>query len=202
MAFQKQHPGIILILLAFCFSLGGCGAPLLSERQIVRAVLFSQTAERAEAVLLLANTSEADAETFHTLFGVNQAQQASQGPVFYGLMDLVVLPMNASYKEICSYTSLLEQTVLPAARMDIILWQREGPASVQEQAPALYAAIKAAQKQYGIRNGLYQVTAQSNNCALPVWQGGQFGFAWLQMDKKAILISDGLQAQLAAMRRG
>ena len=147
MAFQKLHPGIILILLAFCFSLGGCGAPLLSERQIVRAVLFSQTAERAEAVLLLANTSEADAETFHTLFGVgqtpaealNQAQQASQGPVFYGLMDLVVLPMNASYKEICSYTSLLEQTVLPAARMDIILWQREGPASVQEQASALYA---------------------------------------------------------------
>lgn len=210
MAFQKQHPGIILILLAFCFSLGGCGAPLLSERQIVRAVLFSQTAERAEAVLLLANTSEADAETFHTLSGVgqtpaealNQAQQASQGPVFYGLMDLVVLPMNASYKEICSYTSLLEQTVLPAARMDIILWQREGPASVQEQAPALYAAIKAAQKQYGIRNGLYQVTAQSNNCALPVWQGGRFGFAWLQMDKKAILISDGLQAQLAATLAG
>ena len=96
MAFQKQYPGIILILLAFCFSLGGCGAPLLSERQIVRAVLFSQTAEWAEAVLLLANTSEADAETFHTLSGVgqtpaealNQAQQASQGPVFYGLMDL------------------------------------------------------------------------------------------------------------------
>lgn len=208
MAVQKRCAGIILTL-ALCLTLGGCGVPLLSERQIVQAIFFSESAGQVEAVLLLSN-GEGTEGTSGTLAGFGQtpaealheAEQAAKGPVFYGLMDLAVLPAAACYAEMGTYADAIEASVLPASRMDLVLWQRPGLTSVQEQAPSLYADITTALAKYGVRNGLYQISSRQNICALPVWQGTQFDFVWLQAGEEPVRLSSPLQAQLAAVLDG
>ena len=72
---------------------------------------------------------------------------------------------------------------LPAPRIDVFLLSAQ---TVSEKADTRYAEICTARKKYGVSNGLQQLFARENECALPVWQGTEFGFGFLRQGGAAV----------------
>ena len=115
----------LLMLAAMFLLLTGCGAPLLSERAVVRAVCFRGAAQAARVSLVLEAAGQEDA--FQTVTGrgasyaaaFKDAERQLDGAVFYGLMDLALLPPQAGWEQAAEIGQLLADTALPAPKIDV-----------------------------------------------------------------------------------
>lgn len=202
-------------LSAISLLLCGCtAAPLLSQREIVHAVFLQQHGTQSTALLLLAdNTQAAEGEkapSFRTSIGRGQnpaqalerAESSLDGQVFYGLMDLAVLPLESDWQDTVEAASLLYQRTKPAPQILLLMMEELPDEQLAEGASSLYQEMIAAEERYGLKNGLQMVFAAQNECALPVWQGTGYGFSFLQRGKENLVITDALSAQLAAVLAG
>lgn len=213
MASPSKIAGCLTVLAALALLLGGCGAPLLSEREVVRGIFFEKEEAGYKAVLLVADQkgteNGAGTESFRAVAGgasspdaaLRAASEMLEGEVFYGLTDLAVLPVEARWEELVDLGELLYRQAQPAPR--IMLYARErGTQPLEEQAEGLYQDLRDAQRRYGLGNGLPALFAQPTECALPVWQGTGYGFGFWQKGRPAAQYSDGLTAQLSAILSG
>lgn len=189
-------------------------APLLSQREIVQAVFLQQHGAQSTALLLLADSTQtAEGEgipSFRTSLGCGQnpaqalerAESSLDGQVFYGLMDLAVLPLESDWQDTVEAARLLYQRTKPAPQILLMMMEDLPDEQLMERAGSLYQEMEGAEERYGLKNGLQMVFSAQNECALPVWQGTGYGFAFLQQGEKACVITDTLSAQLAAVLSG
>lgn len=211
MALRKKSNWKLIWMPVLCLLLCACGAPLLSQREVVRGVFFFKEPQGYTAVLLLAdqNPPEDGEEAYRTAKGRSSAPDAAlraaeetlEGTVFYGLTDLCVLPAGADWEELIALGELLYRRAQPAPRITLYALST-GEIPLEEQAQELYRAMHNAQRRYGIQNGLPVLFSQPTECALPVWQGTGYGFGFWQQGRPAAQYTDELAAQLAAVLCG
>lgn len=199
---------VCLSLLLVCL-LAGCGAPLLSDREIVRAVFFEKSASGVRAVMLLEgkNAEKPAPETVlaegpSLMQALQQAENRLQGDVFYGLMDLAVFTDAFSCEEIRSAGKELWDTLRPVPRIRTLLLDSEAvPTDWKQGTGELYEQITAGSKRAHFSSGLQQLFVQEKEYALPEWQGTGFGFVFLRQGREAVRYEVGLTAQLSALLR-
>lgn len=213
---RKTKAGVTagILAAALCVWLCGCSqASLLSQREIVHGVFFQLDGEEHTAVLLLADQpegTEGNDAGYKTAVGtggtpaqaLEQAESSLDGQVFYGLMDLAVLPGEGSWETTISMGRLLYEKTQPAPQFTLLLMRNQSGREWTEDAADLYEKMESALAKYGIRNGLQLLFSAQNECALPLWQGTGYGFVFLQKDRPNIVLEEELSAQLAAVLCG
>lgn len=201
----------IAVCLSLLLGIGltGCGAPLLSDRDIIRGVFFEKASVGVRAVLLLEQESDQPSEASirqgngHTpLQALQQAERNLSGDAFYGLMDLVAFSCDFTGAEIRSAGKRLLDTVRPVAKIQVVLLTEQSlPQYWAQDGRILYEEIQDGLQRYGMSSGLQQLYVQPKECALPVWQGTEFGFWFWQQGRDPVFYQPGLNAQLAAVLR-
>lgn len=190
--------------------LSGCGGQALSEREIIRGVLFSKKAEGYSACLVLADKGEnANGTTICAADGTTVAQalacaeQALQGDAYYGLLDLVALPSDVELSSAQDIGDLLYQNAQPAPELSVFVLDSSLAQSWQEQGGELYQNMKSLEQVYKVHCGLQQLFTQSEVCALPVYapESG-YDFMLLTEDAPPIRCYGLAEAQLAALLCG
>lgn len=216
MAFDAKIKTCLLtgMMAALCLLLGGCtSVPLLSQREIVHAVFFQQKKEQVVALLLVSDrtqTEDGEETVYQPVTGrgttpaqaLDRAESQLDGEVFYGLMDLAVFPLSCDWQSAGEFARLLYDKTKPAPQVDLFLMAEPAGEALTERASDLYQAMAQARQRYGLKNGLQTVFSQQNECALPVWQDTEYGFAFLQMNKENLVLTDSISAQLAAVLVG
>lgn len=215
MPVQKKWHG--LSCLAACLLLlPGCGGKLLSEREIARAVFFTQTKEGCQATLLLQDSSGGQSgagdgkPSYKNAVGqgdspaqaLHKAEGTLDGEVFYGLLDTAALPPDSDWQTATEIGELLYQKAQPSPQISVYLLGEQEARSLQQRAGEIYDAVAAALKSYAPQCGLEQLFAQSDQCAVPVWQEDGYSFAFLRQGESPVLTRQPLQAQLAAVLCG
>lgn len=200
---------LFLVCLVFC----GCTpAPLLSQREIVHAVFFQKQGSTNRVLLLLADSTQSaenKSPAYRTVSGrgrtpaqsLDEAESKLAGQVFYGLLDLAVLPAECDWQQIQDLGRLLYEKTKPSPQITVLLMD-SSDSLLEENASALYTDMENACERYGIKNGLQQLFSQEKECALPVWQGTGYGFMFLQENQANIIISEPLAAQICAVLCG
>lgn len=212
---SKVKSGLMMgMLMCACALFSSCGqAPLLSQREIVHAVFFQTNERESTALLLLADQpKEQEGETtgYKTAVGVGQtpaqaleqAERSLDGQVFYGVMDMAVLPLEGDWQSTVELGRLLYEKAQPAPQITLFLMESRTQKELTEEAAALYEGMENAINKYGLCNGLQLMFSAQNECALPVWQGTEYGFVFLQKDRPNTVLKDTLPAQLAAVLCG
>lgn len=212
-AFARRKARIVRWLLGLfcCAVLCGCEqAPLLSQREVVNAVFFGSQNNGCKVLLLVADHTSSEQQTqagFRAVEGVGKtqaqalaaAEDALDGQVFYGLMDLVVVSVSFGWDEITEIGRLLYQNAKPAPQITLLMTERLPDG---EKAGKLYTEMKDGIARYGLTNGLQALFSAENECALPIWQGTGYGFSILQKGQPGTIWKEELTAQLAAVLCG
>ena len=212
-AFARHKAGIVRWILGLfcCAALCGCEqAPLLSQREVVNAVFFESQNNGCKVLLLVADHTSSEQETqagFRAVEGAGKtqaqalaaAEDALDGQVFYGLMDLAVVPVSYGWEEVTEIGRLLYQNAKPAPQITLLMTERLPDG---EKAGELYTEMKDGVARYGLTNGLQELFSAQNECALPIWQGTGYGFSILQKGQQASRWNEKLAAQLAAVLCG
>lgn len=214
-AWRKTKAGLIVDLAVFlCIFLCGCAqAPLLSQREVVHGVFFQTHGKTSTALLLLADQpKEQNGENagYKTVVGTGEtpaqalerAESSLDGQVFYGLMNLAVLPAEGDWQSTTELGRLLYEKAQPAPQIALFMMESISAQELTENASQLYESLEKALDKYGIRNGLQSLFSSQKECALPVWQGTGYGFLFLQKDRAGLVLEDALSAQLAAVLCG
>lgn len=200
---------LFLVCLVFC----GCTpAPLLSQREIVHAVFFQQQGSTNRVLLLLADSTQSaenKSPAYRTVSGhgrtpaqaLDEAESKLDGQVFYGLLDLAVLPAECDWQQVQELGRLLYEKTKPSPQITVFLMEN-GDNYSEQNVPDLYTDMENACERYGIKNGLQQIFSQEKECALPVWQGTGYGFMFLQENQANIIVSEPLAAQMFAVLCG
>lgn len=212
---HKTKAGVMagILTAVLCALLCGCSqAPLLSQREIVHSVFFQTQGRETLALLLLADQpKEQEGEAgYKTVVGVGQtparaleqAESRLDGQVFYGLMDMAVLPAEGDWQATTELGRLLYEKTRPAPQFTLFLMERVPRKQLEETAADIYEKMENALAKYGIRNGLQLMFSAEKECALPVWQGTGYGFVFLQKDRPNTFLKETLVAQLAAVLCG
>ena len=190
--------------------LSGCGGKSLSEREIVRGILFARQTEGYSVCLVLADQGEGSDETnMVAAQGSTAAQalafaeQALSGDAYYGLLDLVALPAECNFSAAREIGELVYQNAQPAPELSLFAIDSSLVQSWSEQGRELYQNMKNAEKTYKIHCGLQQLFAQQNVCAIPIYiSGGGYDFLLLLQDASTLRCRNLAQAQLAALLSG
>lgn len=202
------------MLTAVCLLFCSCSpAPLLSQREIVYAVFFQKQEGISSVLLLLADstqTGESAEPAYRSVTGrgqtpvqaLEQAEGSLKGQVFYGLMDLAVLPAQCDWKDTEEIVRLLYNKTKPAPQIVLFMLKEQQGPLLLENAARIYEDINYAEQHYGLNNGLQMALSRKNECALPQWQGTGYGFVFLQKDKPNTVLEDPISAQLAAVLTG
>lgn len=200
---------LFFVCLVFC----GCTpAPLLSQREIIHAIFFQQQGDTSRVMLLLADSTpsaEEEAPAYRTVSGrgrtpaqaLDEAESKLDGQIFYGLLDLAVLPAECDWQQVQNLGRLLYEKTKPSPQITIFLMKGSDNSS-EQTVPDLYTDIEHICKRYGIKNGLQQLFSQEKECALPVWQGTGYGFMFLQENQADTVVSEPLAAQMCAVLCG
>lgn len=116
-------------LLIACITLFLCGCgQALSEREIVRAVFFARQQGQYSVCLLLAdqNNNEdglhyktSSARGFTAAQALHRAETTLPGRLYYGLIDLAVLPADADWQTARELGSLLYDKAQPAPELSV-----------------------------------------------------------------------------------
>lgn len=138
-------------LLIACITLFLCGCgQALSEREIVRAVFFARQQGQYSVCLLLAdqNNNEdglhyktSSARGFTAAQALHRAETTLPGRLYYGLIDLAVLPADADWQTARELGSLLYDKAQPAPELSVFALDT-APHSWAEDAAALYEDMK------------------------------------------------------------
>ncbi len=199
------------ITACVCLSLTGCGQQqTLAQREIVRAVFLERQKAECKAVLLVEDTDLPEGESgYKTADGTGdtfekaicEAELSLDGTPFYGLMDLVTMPLEADWETVTQAGQLLYEQAQPAPEMTLFLLDaKDFP--LPKSAGELYDILCAATKTYKLHGGLEGLFVQQDFCALPVWQEEGMGFAFLRRGQQPVRLDSGLEAQLAAVLCG
>ena len=163
-------------LLIACITLFLCGCgQALSEREIVRAVFFARQQGQYSVCLLLAdqNNNEdglhyktSSARGFTAAQALHRAEAALPGRLYYGLIDLAVLPADADWQNARELGSLLYDKAQPAPELSVFALDTASH-SWAEDASALYEDMKSIRSAYRLHCGLQQLFTQADCCAVP-----------------------------------
>lgn len=190
--------------------LSGCGGKSLSEREIVRGILFAQQTEGYSVCLVLADQGESsDENSVVAAQGSTAAQalafaeQALSGDAYYGLLDLVVLPAECDFSSVREIGELVYQNAQPAPELSLFAIDSTLIQSWSEQGLELYQNMKDLERTYKIHCGLQQLFAQQNVCAIPIYVfGGGYDFLLFPQNAPPLRCRNLAQAQLAALLNG
>lgn len=190
--------------------LSGCGGTPLSEREIVRGVLFAQQGDGFSACLVVADQEAEDTPRNRAVAAagdtpaqaLQRAEDALPGQAYYGLLDLAVLPAQTDWQTAQQIGTLLYDVAQPAPELSVFALEEPGAMDWKEQAPALYDAIKAAETAYKVHCGLQQLFAQSEVCAVPALAQSGYDLLLLPRDGAPLRCSGLTGAQLAAVLCG
>ncbi|MGN0984795.1 MAG: hypothetical protein ACI4OI_08115 [Gemmiger sp.] len=206
--FKKKATLTALVMLLLC----GCGGHPLSEREIIRAVLFERSDGEYQACLLLEDKDVPEGEqgyTTATATGMTPAQALQnaegmlRGDPYYGLMDAAMLPSNLSWQQAVEIGRLLYERAQPSP--EIAVWGLQDDITakeLEEKAEGFYEQIQHKETLYGIHCGLEQLFAREEGCALPVYQKERYAFALLTRGENALVLNNDAAAQLAAVLCG
>ena len=163
-------------LLIACITLFLCGCgQALSEREIVRAVFFARQQGQYSVCLLLAdqNNNEdglhyktSSARGFTAAQALHRAETTLPGRLYYGLIDLAVLPADADWQTARELGSLLYDKAQPAPELSVFALDT-APHSWAEDAAALYEDMKSVRSEYRLHCGLQQLFTQADCCTVP-----------------------------------
>lgn len=187
----------------------GCGGKPLSEREIVRGVLFTRQESLYSVCLVLANQTETDSEPRGDSVvaaqgktpaqALQNAEQCLYGDVYYGLLDLAALPADADWNVVQEIGTLLYENAQPAPELSVFLLGTQPVQSWAEQGSTLYTRMKDIETTYKVHCGLQQLFSQENICAIPAdSSSGGYDFVLLARDASPIRCHDLSGAQLAA----
>lgn len=187
--------------------LSGCGGTPLSEREIVRGVLFAQQGDGFSACLVVADQEAEDTPRNRAVAAagdtpaqaLQRAEDALPGQAYYGLLDLAVLPAQTDWQTAQQIGTLLYDVAQPAPELSVFALAEPGAMDWKEQAPALYDAMKAAETAYEVHCGLQQLFAQSEVCAVPALAQSGYDLLLLPRDGAPLRCSGLTGAQLAAV---
>ncbi|MGN0653278.1 MAG: hypothetical protein ACI4KN_09785 [Gemmiger sp.] len=188
----------------------GCGAQPLSQREIVRAVLFDSSADGLTAVLLISDEENEEeklkavaAQGNTAAEAWDNAEYALQGRAFYGLTDLVALPAECGWQEAQEIAALVEQTAQPAPEITVFaLGHSYGKDEITVHAPELYEKMTSQKEKYGIQCGLQTIFSKKDLCAIPVYEDTGYAFAFLAKKDEKLECRQGAEAQMAAILTG
>ena len=124
------------------------------------------------------------------------------GQAYYGLLDLAALPAQTDWQTAQQIGTLLYDVAQPAPELSVFaLAEADGP-DWEEEAPALYDAIKAAESAYEVHCGLQQLFAQNEVCAVPALAQSGYDLLLLPRDGAPLRCRGLAGAQLAAVLCG
>lgn len=211
---QKNKTLLIKGCLCMSLILSGCGGQSLSEREIVRGVLFTRQMDNYSACLVLANqNAEGSATSESNTVSAGQgntpaqalarAEQALYGDVYYGLLDLAALPADADWSMACEIGELLYDNAQPAPELSMFVLDDEPIKSWAEQGATLYQNMKDLESSYQVHCGLQQLFAQQEVCSIPAYTaGGGYDFVLLPQAGSPVRCRGLASAQLAAILSG
>lgn len=187
----------------------GCGGKPLSEREIVRGILFTRQQASYSVCLVLANQSEDSsgspqdsivaAQGTTPAQALQNAEECLYGDVYYGLLDLAVLPADADWSTAQEIGSLLYENAQPAPELSVFLLDTAPIESWAEQGSTLYTRMKEIETTYKVHCGLQQLFSQQSVCAIPAdSSSGGYDFVLLAREAAPIRCHDLSGAQLAA----
>lgn len=192
--------------------LSGCGGKPLSQREIVRGVLFTQQKDNYSVCLVLANQQETEAAEGNRVVAargntpaqaLQQAEESLHGDAYYGLLDLAALPSNSTWQTVQEIGTLLYDNAQPAPELSVFLLGAEPIQSWARQGSGLYNDLKSIEDTYQVHCGLQQLFTQANVCAIPVdASSGGYGFALLAQEGASERYTGLAGAQLAAVLCG
>lgn len=211
MALPKTKKMLISGCLLMSLILCSCGGQSLAEREIVRGVFFIRQGTVYSACLVLADQNAVESASENKISAARgktpaqalaQAEQALQGEVYYGLLDLVALPGNADLATVREIGELLYHNAQPAPELSVFALDSDSVQSWAKEGSRLYQDMKALEKTYKIHCGLQQLFSQEDVCGIPVYRaGGGYDFLLLA-EKDFSMRCTGLQAQLTAILCG
>ena len=201
---QKNKTLLIKGCLCMSLILSGCGGQSLSEREIVRGVLFAKQAESYSVCLVLADQNAEGAQPESNKVSAAQGiEQALYGDVYYGLLDLAALPADTDWATASEMGELLYENAQPAPELSVFVLDDEPIASWAKQGATLYKNMKAVEDTYQVHCGLQQLFAQREVCAIPAYTaGGGYDFVLLPQYGEQIRCRGLAEAQLAAVLCG
>ncbi|MFR3225706.1 MAG: hypothetical protein ACLTWO_06650 [Blautia massiliensis (ex Durand et al. 2017)] len=212
MALPKNKAWLLKGCLLVSLVLSGCGGQALSEREIVRGVFFAGQDGGYSACLVLADQeAESNADTEHKIAAgqgqtpaqaLQRAEESLYGDVYYGLLDLAVLPADSSWQTAQEIGTLLYENAQPAPELAVFLLGEEPVKSWAEEGSTIYRRLKAVEQTAQVHCGLQQLFTSSDICAVPALSdGAAYDFVLLPQNGDAVR-SSGMTAQLAAVLCG
>lgn len=191
----------------------GCGGRPLSEREIVRGILFTRQNENYSVCLVLANQQEEKGGTGQNKIvaaqgrtpaqALEQAEESLYGDVYYGLLDLVAFPSDTDWSLAQEIGTLLYDNAQPAPELSVFLLGSQPVDSWADSADRLYNGMKSIERTYKIHCGLQQLFTQNNVCAIPAYtETGGYDYVILAQDATPLHCSGVTEAQLAAVLCG
>lgn len=191
----------------------GCGGKPLSQREIVRGVFFTQQGEFYSTCLVLANQQQSDAQAPENRVvaaqgatpaqALQRAEDSLYGEVYYGLLDLAVLPANCTWQTAQQIGTLLYENAQPAPELSVFLLDSASVKSWAQQGSDLYQNMKALESTYKVHCGLQQLFTQQSVCAIPAYRNaGGYDFVLMPKDAPPRRCQGLIGAQLAAVLAG
>lgn len=213
MAVPKYKTLLLKGCLLMSLLLSGCGGQALSQREIVRGVLFDRQQDVYSVCLVLAdqNAPEGQAETNKVACAqgktpaqaLERAEQSLAGSVYYGLLDLAALPADADWQLAQEIGMLLYESAQPAPELSLFVLDVPPVQSWAQEGAALYKAMKALEQDAKVHCGLQQLFVQPDVCGIPgIVSGGGYDWLLLPSGGKPLRCQGLAGAQLAAALMG
>jgi len=213
MALQKNKALLLKGCLLMSLILSGCGGQALSEREIVRGVLFTKQEGKYSACLVLADQNADSASPEKNKISaargttpaqaLERAEQALYGDVYYGLLDLAALPADIDLDTAREIGELLYDNAQPAPELSVFVLDTKPVQRWAEEATGLYRDMKDLETTYEVHCGLQQLFTQQDSCAIPGYRaGGGYDVVLLAEEGTTVRCSGMTSAQLAAVLSG
>lgn len=192
--------------------LSGCGGQALSQREIVRGVLFTRQSGQYSVCLVLADQeSDSDKNKIVAAQGstpaqaLKRAEQALEGDVYYGLLDLAGLPSDTDLSDAREIGELLYENAQPAPELSVFVLDPTPVQSWAKQGSTLYQEMKDLEQTHKVHCGLQQLFVQPEVCAIPghvLSRDTGYDFLLLAENAAPIRCQGTIYAQLAAILTG
>lgn len=213
MALQKNKVLLLKGCLLMSLILSGCGGQALSEREIVRGVLFTKQQGEYSACLVLADQNADSASPEKNKISaargatpaqaLERAEQTLYGDVYYGLLDLAALPADVDLDTAREIGELLYDNAQPAPELSVFVLDTKPIQSWAKEAAGLYRDMKDLETTYEVHCGLQQLFAQPDSCVIPGYRAGEgYDVVLLAQEGTAVRCSGMSGAQLTAVLSG
>lgn len=210
---HKKNSGLLLKgCLLMSLLLSGCGGQALSQREIVRGVLFERQGSHYSVCLVVADqetdTNESkivSAQGNTPAQALKYAEEALDGDAYYGLLDLAALPGSTDLSVAREIGELLYENAQPAPELSVFVLDSVPVKSWAQQGDALYRGMKELEQTYKVHCGLQQMFVQSEVCSIPGYvfaRNGSYDFLLLAENAAPIRCKGTIPAQLAAILSG